>query len=538
MPVRSSCLILLTLCAATMAQEASREAQEWWNSWPQLKGNAVFYDYLPDHARMDVQELYNRHKAMPQLALPQSAIDEYCQRYNVAKEDFNEDHKSVAAQMYRDWKFNQMNIGFTTALANAGFERRFRDMELPEKIDKSKGTYIVFVPFPCPSQKAYNESEQLMLKVCETAGTLGAKVIIVRSYYGITQSLDGLKESRQPWREEILNLPTVFKKHIEAGTVILQDGLKVNMRATPWMFIINEGRSEGGHHIQDVTSNPAPLLKKLEGFKRQAEIDQEMARLHPEARAASRAAQDWWNKWGYENLAGNYVPYFYLPKNLHDHVEKLYQRYLVIQKMDPPQEHYARYREANQLTEKQFDQKHLAKADTAYRYSKLTSENKDVILGLIYAGFDRRFQDLGLPEHAAKKGMHVVFVPFPCESREAYEKIEQVMVTACETSNKIGAKVIIVRGHFARAESVVTLAGPEDPWSKEIKELPEVFKKHVEAGSLEIKDGLRLAFPVAPWAFIVRDGKTLFCGNLNTWAANAKQFGPTLEQIGSQSTTP
>lgn len=538
MQAKLSCLIVLMLCSFAGAQEASREAQQWWDSWEYLRGNKVSYGYLPKRVRMDVERLHKLYVEMPRPEPPEKSFAEYRKRYGVAVEDFDEQHKALATRIYHDWKFTQLHEGWVSGLIRAGFEQRFEDMRLPEKLDKSKGTYIVFIPFPCPSEKSYKDCEQFMLLACEEAQKMGAKVIIIRSYYGIVKSLEGLEDSDQSWRDEILALPKVFKKYIDSGTVILQDGLRLNMRATPWMFIMNDGRSQGGNNIQEAALEPRMILDKLERFRKQAEIDVVHGLLGVAPKEASREAQDWWNKWASDLLTGNFVPYFYLPGRYHEDIEKLYQKYLVVQKIEPPEEHFAKYREANKLTEEQFDEKHKALATRYYRDWRLTSENQAVLLSLIYAGFERRFQEMTVPANFDKKGIYIVFVPFPSPSEEVYKKCEQLMLTACETATKLGAKVVIVRGHYARADSIAKLADSNDPWSKEIRDLPTVFKKHVDSETLLLKDGLTLTFGTTPWAFLIRDGKTLYCGSLYVWTESTQVFVETLEKVAAEGKTP
>lgn len=137
-------------------------------------------------------------------------------------------------------------------------EAHFRKLDLAlarqDYVPKTGGC-IVFVPYPFPSDEVKDRSLAFVENACRVAAEEGAKIIVVRSGYGVSEMLlkkepDWLRILRQRWGAKgmfhvVDTLPDGFPTH------------------TPWGFLFIDGKPVTRGNIGEWAKAPAIILNAL-----------------------------------------------------------------------------------------------------------------------------------------------------------------------------------------------------------------------------------------------------------------------------------
>jgi hypothetical protein len=123
---------------------------------------------------------------------------------------------------------------------------------------------IVFVPLPCPSLEYYEKSEKTMLATSEAAQATGARVIIVRSLYG-------LGKHSPTWTNRVTkHLPTRFAEFTESKTVHLAEKFAIGGTNTPWAYVFLDGKLTQTANIPRLSGALTSIAKTYESEKEAA----------------------------------------------------------------------------------------------------------------------------------------------------------------------------------------------------------------------------------------------------------------------------
>jgi len=138
----------------------------------------------------------------------------------------------------------------------------FVSPSLSKTCNSSKQLSVVFVPFPCPSTEAYEETQAQMDIVIGTLVATGVdfEVIIVRAPYALAEHLSCITEGTW-WGPTILEMQKRYRWYRSKGYVSLVDTFSDNeVNYTPKYFIYGYGSLLKSGNIQEVVKDVQKIL--------------------------------------------------------------------------------------------------------------------------------------------------------------------------------------------------------------------------------------------------------------------------------------